>query len=663
MAIFQPSDVSGLFLWYRAHSIGIPTGSAVTYWQDDSGSGNDLTPFTSSNPIFPTYITNVLNGYPVVRFNGTTNYLYKANNASLNLSPSSLTLFTVYKTNNDSTEQIVCANDNVGGVGSKNSFIIGINNIYPSGWYFARGKDAGLGLNFLYASSIHEGFRFSPGSQFVLRSDGWNPASHNFSFGLYGAEVATGIQSMSVSTSNTFKVGYGDFSSLYFNGDIAEIVGYNRMVTSGEYFSIAQYLLFKYALPTIKYFPLFIYGADSSVSSIYNSFPLYTTGVGSYNNSLTLYEGGYSSENSTTTFYIGSSTNISGNINLYTSASTPINSSLSLYMISIGSSNLPTTLYIGSSESINSGITLWMTGSPIGSYYTSTTLYTASTTIYNSGINLYTSGAYLISSGLTLFTPGGYETSNFPLYMNGFSSGNLSTTLYIANTVSINSGSTLYIEGIYSGASQMPIFLYNKPPATGTKSLQFFLANSLEAGSSASGIYKTIPMYMGGGFGPSAEVSLYLQSLVESSPSSTMPLFLKVTETSGSPNDNFTLFLMNEISGYNSPRLKMYVKGDGVMDGASIGNASMPLYINRPNDNGFNMYIWGHDTSTSGISMFITSANSINSGVSLYIEGIGQTGSFNLFLRGGQSINSGINMYIKGTPEINNNAILYTHGF
>lgn len=59
---------TGLSLWFKADSLVLNDGDAVTTWADSSGNGYDLSQSTAGEK--PTYKTNILNGKPVVRFDG-----------------------------------------------------------------------------------------------------------------------------------------------------------------------------------------------------------------------------------------------------------------------------------------------------------------------------------------------------------------------------------------------------------------------------------------------------------------------------------------------------------------------------------------------------------------------------------------------------------------
>src|SRR5262245_37132262 len=73
---FTPADVSGLVVWLRADALGLNDGDPVGTWTDGSGNGRDLTQATAAKK--PTYKTNIVNGKPVVRFDGVDDRLKAA---------------------------------------------------------------------------------------------------------------------------------------------------------------------------------------------------------------------------------------------------------------------------------------------------------------------------------------------------------------------------------------------------------------------------------------------------------------------------------------------------------------------------------------------------------------------------------------------------------
>ena len=91
---------AGMLLWLNAEAItGVNNGGSLATWNDSSGNGYNATALTSSGMVAPTYVTNVYNGMPVVRFGG--NSILEV--GSLPLGP--YTIATVFKSSG--TQQIV----------------------------------------------------------------------------------------------------------------------------------------------------------------------------------------------------------------------------------------------------------------------------------------------------------------------------------------------------------------------------------------------------------------------------------------------------------------------------------------------------------------------------------------------------------------------------
>ena len=71
---FLPPALSNLKLWLRADAItGKSDGETITTWNDESGQANDVTQATASKR--PIYKTGILNGQPVLRFDGADDIL------------------------------------------------------------------------------------------------------------------------------------------------------------------------------------------------------------------------------------------------------------------------------------------------------------------------------------------------------------------------------------------------------------------------------------------------------------------------------------------------------------------------------------------------------------------------------------------------------------
>jgi hypothetical protein len=101
---FVPTDLTGLLVWFRASSIGLSDGAAISTWADESGNANDLTQPSTQKP---TYKTNIINGYPVVRFDATDDFL----TLDSAISNSTFTYFIVLRRNSYLDHCILIATD------------------------------------------------------------------------------------------------------------------------------------------------------------------------------------------------------------------------------------------------------------------------------------------------------------------------------------------------------------------------------------------------------------------------------------------------------------------------------------------------------------------------------------------------------------------------
>lgn len=73
----SPLQLPGLVAWYDASQItGLSDGEAVAQWNDVSGNGNHLTQGTAG--FRPIYKVSIVNGLPVVRFDGTDDKLTRS---------------------------------------------------------------------------------------------------------------------------------------------------------------------------------------------------------------------------------------------------------------------------------------------------------------------------------------------------------------------------------------------------------------------------------------------------------------------------------------------------------------------------------------------------------------------------------------------------------
>ncbi|KYG02836.1 hypothetical protein BE21_54215 [Sorangium cellulosum] len=213
---------SGLKLWLRADAGITASAGKVSSWQDQSGNGN-----TAANPAAaaqPTLVSNALNSKPVVRFHGAQS-LYLARQ----LEPTRFTVFVVGK-NSKASETY--------------SMILGPGNSTPNNQLrWENGGQAlfvGIGNSMPVVTSTIGNTRVYhalsaryDGSTMAVYRDGRLASSHSF--------TTTGPWIL-------LQIGAW-FSSYFMEGDLAEILVYERALSDGARGAVNGYLRSTYALP------------------------------------------------------------------------------------------------------------------------------------------------------------------------------------------------------------------------------------------------------------------------------------------------------------------------------------------------------------------------------------------------------------------------------
>lgn len=202
-----PTDVAGLRLWLKADALVLSDNDPVGTWADSSGQANDATEATNK----PTYKTGILNSLPVVRFNGTDNRLtcgasdtYKHVFAVAKYAASS---FAVYA-----------------------GLITGVNGVEED---LVLLGDSGLGTFYNVSFTT------------VYHKDGTLFAENN----MQGPMNTFAILSISWTTGWVITLRLGQdrsIASRFWNGDIAEVIAYNSVLSDSDRDGITAYLTAKW---------------------------------------------------------------------------------------------------------------------------------------------------------------------------------------------------------------------------------------------------------------------------------------------------------------------------------------------------------------------------------------------------------------------------------
>lgn len=219
---FNPASIAGCQLWLDAadsSSILMDSSSNVSLWIDKSGNGNTVTQDTSANQ--PTYVTNVVNGNPVIRFNGTSHVLQT-------------TSFTSLGTNSVSFWLVERNLSNLGGGGAPFSFNSGPNN----GIVFQNNNGLQpLPNSVPYTSSVAR----------IVFYNRTNTGSGDTTY-LNGTVVTTRDDNTTGTYGTTFAVGMRILSTIYTSGDICEILIFIGMPTTTQRQKVEGYLANKWGL-------------------------------------------------------------------------------------------------------------------------------------------------------------------------------------------------------------------------------------------------------------------------------------------------------------------------------------------------------------------------------------------------------------------------------
>ena len=214
--------ISGLQCWFDAAQGVTTSGTAVTSWADQSGNGYHATLGAGT----PLLATNQVNGRPAIKFQGGNNYL----KINFNIIPQQE--YIVFRSGNYARD---AANTNQWGGDWGGPFGQQTLNNH---WMFESGTKRMWGSNIPLAVSQN-------GTALVQNNANGNP---------YGMADVYSYMVLKVNPVN-YPSAYGLIgrpNTGWGNGyqDVAEIIAFNRVLTTAEEGQIGGYLATKYAIPT-----------------------------------------------------------------------------------------------------------------------------------------------------------------------------------------------------------------------------------------------------------------------------------------------------------------------------------------------------------------------------------------------------------------------------
>ncbi len=230
---FLPTQISGIQLWLDSSDSGtlfqdtsgtIPVvneGDPVGLWRDKSGNAKHATQSTNANrPLFKTSVQNSKN---VLRFDGSNDGMAGSDTG---FSTTTSTVFVICK-----------------------SAIAGIDN-YP----FMFGTDAATQLVGLTTYNNQMQITQYGASTFVaFTTNAWNiiyftKSSNNWTMNLNGTSASTTMTTSTVLSGN-YGIGFNKSGNrAFFNGDIAEVILYNSVLSTSQIQQVQAYLNQKWGI-------------------------------------------------------------------------------------------------------------------------------------------------------------------------------------------------------------------------------------------------------------------------------------------------------------------------------------------------------------------------------------------------------------------------------
>jgi len=225
------------------------SGTDPSVWEDTSGNGRNLIQATPENQ--PDIIPNALNGRQVRRFNGVSDQLY---NSNIGVScQSNFTIFAVHKYNSLTSVrtgwQMVCG---LGLDGTQTTTASGqllLQRISTTANSIG-GHNAGVTTTNISIDTTSTSGLLIPRVSMIRRSGGTNGLNGAVSVKSNTVFVNSTQSWTTSSTLSSFQVGGNQQTGTdFFNGDVAEVLVFNRAVTDAERNTISNYLSRKYAIP------------------------------------------------------------------------------------------------------------------------------------------------------------------------------------------------------------------------------------------------------------------------------------------------------------------------------------------------------------------------------------------------------------------------------
>jgi len=216
---------TNLKLHLRSDLAVTSASSTVSNWGDVSGWNNDASQGTSGNQ--PTITSSAMNGYPALSFNGSTSKLTLPTSTSLGMQSNPYELFIVARSSSSNVQFLIAG-------GANEQFEYHLN---------------GVGARFIPTTTVYldkgTAQNYTDGNTHLFSA---RASSSGGSVRINGIDGGTSISNILSSNSANLLLGVRSDGTYYLNGDIAEVIIYNRVLTHDERNKVEHYLAQRYLI-------------------------------------------------------------------------------------------------------------------------------------------------------------------------------------------------------------------------------------------------------------------------------------------------------------------------------------------------------------------------------------------------------------------------------
>ncbi len=247
---WYPPDKSGLCVWFKADAIsGLNDTDPVSTWPDSSGVFAAATQTGSNRPV---YKTNQLNGRPVVSFTSSSSQYMSCGNtiAGTWATNAALSLIVVTKNNTLGGSNLfticnILTNTNKASPTAKIPFVYILLEGTPTyGNSWACFPD-------LNTTGVNTTATFTSFSTSLINYNGSGVSTAaNYAMFKNWSGLTESASGLGTTNSNLSLIGAyaSPPATFFYNGDIAEIIGYNSQCDATDITNLTAYILAKYGI-------------------------------------------------------------------------------------------------------------------------------------------------------------------------------------------------------------------------------------------------------------------------------------------------------------------------------------------------------------------------------------------------------------------------------